>query len=130
MTSHFEQLGGGPVLRCIIDTFVDRVYDDAMIGFFFRKVDRVRLKQLEYEHAARLLGADIPYTGRTMAKAHQNHPIMGGQFNRRMVILQQVLQDFEVPAPIQTVWMAHTEQLRSAVVRGRPNECAMSDEIC
>ena len=48
----FEDLGGEPVLRQIIDRFVDRVFDDIMIGFLFRHARRERVKQKEYEFAA------------------------------------------------------------------------------
>ena len=33
--SLFDSLGGESRLRAIIDTFVDRVFEDRMIGFFF-----------------------------------------------------------------------------------------------
>src|ERR1043165_3929965 len=35
--SLFEKLGGEARLRAIIDVFIDRVFEDRMIGFFFRK---------------------------------------------------------------------------------------------
>ena len=49
--SDFERLGGEPVLRRVIDTFVDRCFDDMMIGFHFRAADRERVKRFEYQHA-------------------------------------------------------------------------------
>ena len=36
----FEQLGGEVKLRAVIDTFIDRVFADRMIGFFFRNADQ------------------------------------------------------------------------------------------
>ena len=71
----FDDLGGEPVLRRIIDRFVDRVFDDVMIGFFFRNARKERIKQKEYEHAAQHLGAPIAYTGRPLDEAHRAHPI-------------------------------------------------------
>jgi FeS assembly SUF system protein len=41
----FERLGGEIKLREIIDCFIDRVFADRMIGFFFRNADRARLKK-------------------------------------------------------------------------------------
>src|SRR3954464_7672133 len=73
----FEDLGGEAALRPIIDRFVDRVFDDVMIGFFFRNARRERVKAMEYEFAAKHLGADIEYTGRPLDAAHRAHPIMG-----------------------------------------------------
>ena len=121
--SLFEELGGEPVLRRIIDRFIDRVCSDIMIGFFFRKVDRERLKAKEYEFAARHLGADVPYTGRSIAEAHASHPIMGGQFMRRLQILKDTLEEFDVPEPVKVHWVEHTEKLRSAVTRDSGGRC-------
>ena len=74
----YEQLGGESKLRAIIDTFVDRVCEDTMIGFFFSQVNRDHLKAMEFQFAARFLGADIAYEGRPLRQAHRKHPIMGG----------------------------------------------------
>lgn len=119
----FDELGGEPVLRKIVDRFVDRVFDDVMIGFFFRNADRERIKQKEYEFAARHLGADIEYTGRPIAEAHAAHPIMGGQFMRRLKILEETLREHGVPDAVREHWLAHTEKLRSAVTRDSGGRC-------
>ena len=93
----FDELGGEARLRAIIERFVDKNVDDPMIGFFFQGVSRERLKQKEYEFAAQHLGAPIAYRGRPIAEAHGRHPIMGGQFMRRLQILKETLIDFDVP---------------------------------
>src|SRR5438128_387498 len=74
----FEQLGGEPKLRVIINTFIDRVFDDRMIGFFFRNADKQRIKNMEYQLAAHFLGAQVEYQGRPLDQVHAKHPIMGG----------------------------------------------------
>lgn len=121
--SMFEQLGGEPQLRAIIDEFVDRIFGDVMIGFFFRKADPSRIKAKEYEFAAAHLGANIAYTGRNLVDAHAAHPIMGGQFMRRKRILEETLERFGVPDHIREHWMAHTESLRSQVTRDAAGDC-------
>jgi truncated hemoglobin YjbI len=119
----FDELGGEPELRKIVDRFVDRVFDDVMIGFFFRNADRARIKQKEYEFAARHLGADVEYTGRPIAEAHAAHPIMGGQFMRRLKILEETLLEHGVPDAVREHWLAHTEKLRAAVTRDSGGRC-------
>lgn len=121
--SMFDDLGGEPALRRIIDRFVDRVFDDVMIGFFFRNARRERIKQKEYEFAAQHLGADIAYSGRTLEEAHRAHPIMGGQFARRLIILKQTLEDAGVPEHVKEHWLAHTEAQRSRVTADAGGEC-------
>jgi hemoglobin len=119
----FDELGGEPVLRRIIDRFVDRIFDDVMIGFFFRNASRDRIKAKEYEFAALHLGADVVYTGRPIRDAHASHPIMGGQFNRRLQILRETLEEMGAPAGVREHWLAHTEALRSQVTRNSGNDC-------
>lgn len=122
-TTLFEQLGGEPVLRSIVGRFVDRMFADPMIGFFFRKASRERVKDKEYELAAQHLGAEQEYTGRPIQQVHAVHPIMGGQFARRLEILRQTLVEAGAPEPVIRHWIAHTESLRSLVTRDPSGEC-------
>jgi hemoglobin len=119
----FDDLGGEPALRQIIDRFVDRVFDDVMIGFFFQNARRERIKQKEYEFAAKHLGADIEYTGRPIDETHRAHPIMGGQFARRLMILKETLDAAGAPEHVKAHWLAHTESLRSLVTADTGREC-------
>ncbi|MDE0213043.1 MAG: hypothetical protein OXN22_03065, partial [Deltaproteobacteria bacterium] len=96
---------------------------DLMIGFFFRTADRDRVKKLEYQFTARALGADIEYEGRPLEQAHAPHPIMGGQFARRLQILRETLDEFHVSPAVQTAWLDHTESLRSLITRDRGSDC-------
>jgi hemoglobin len=123
MTSMYERLGGEAGLLPIIDDFVDRIYDDMMIGFFFRGVDRARLKQLELQHAAAHLGGPLPYTGRPLRAAHAKHRIMGGQFMRRKELLRQTLNAHDVPPDICDAWLAHVESLRDQVTTDPDGQC-------
>ena len=123
MPTLFEDLGGEPVLRQIIDRFVDRVFDDVMIGFFFRSARRERIKQKEYEFAARHLGAGTEYTGRPLDEAHRAHPIMGGQFARRLTILKETLEAAGVPEHVKQHWLSHTEALRPLITADAGQEC-------
>ena len=119
----YEMLGGESKLRAIIDTFVDRVCDDVMIGFFFSQIDRGHLKKMEFQFAAGFLGADIVYEGRPLGEAHRKHPIMGGQFARRKKILQEVLEEMNVPESISDAWLVHTEKLRGQITGDAGSDC-------
>lgn len=123
MTTYFEQIGGQFGLLAIIEDFVEGVCADTMIGFFFSKIDRARLKRMEYEHAAEFLGADIAYTGRALHDAHRRHPILGGHFARRRQILKQTLERHGVPGPILEAWLAHQDALREQITRDEITQC-------
>lgn len=122
--SDFETIGGHEALQKIMDDFVGRVFDDVMIGFFFRNASRERVAKMEALFAAKLLGAkDVHYTGKSIRDAHAKHPIMGGQFMRRQVILRQTLNDHGVSDEIIERWLAHNESLRSQVTGDRAGHC-------
>lgn len=119
----FERLGGEAKLREIIDCFIDRVFADRMIGFFFRNADRARLKEMEYQLSAEFLGADVKYSGKPLGKAHVNHPIMGGHFARRRQIFQETLEHFQVAEEIKLALLNHTDELRPLITPESGSDC-------
>jgi hemoglobin len=119
----FQRLGGEAKLREIINAFIDRVFADRMIGFFFRNADRGRIKELEYQLAAEFLGAEIKYSGRPLGKVHAKHPIMGGQFARRRQIFKETLEFFEVHEEIKTALLQHTDALRPLITPESESGC-------
>ena len=121
--SHFDEIGGEPALRLIIDDFVERVFSDTMIGFLFARANKERVKRFEYEHAAQFLGAGVAYGGRDLAEAHKRHPIMGGHFGRRRQILKLTLERHGVPAHVREAWLAHQDELREQVTGDLVTQC-------
>src|SRR5437016_3565413 len=118
----FEQLGGEREVKIIIATFIDKVFEDRMIGFFFRNSDRQRIKDLEYQLAANFLGDRVEYQGRPLDQVHAKHPIMGGHFARRRQILAETLDFYHVPGPIKAAWLAHTDELRPLITPEQRSE--------
>lgn len=121
--SRFEELGGEPKLRAIVDDFVDRCFDDTMIGFLFARADRDRIKRFEYQHAAEHLGGPVVYEGRPLDQAHRPHKIFGGQFARRRQILIETLNDHRVPKSVLDAWIAHQESLRGLITKDADSNC-------
>ncbi len=123
MQTLFEEIGGEAKLREIISAFIDRVFDDRMIGFFFRNADRNKIKELEYQLTAQFLGAPVVYRGRPLDVAHAKHPIMGGQFARRLQILKQTLEEFRAPEAVRDAWVQHNESLRALITPNSGSDC-------
>ena len=121
--SLFEQLGGEAPLRAIVDDFVDRCFDDMMIGFLFMRAERDRLKRFEYEHAANHLGASIEYSGRSLDQAHRPHRIFGGQFDRRRQILLETLRHHDAPDEVIDAWISHQDSLRALITKDPDSNC-------
>jgi len=121
--SLFEEMGGEPKLRAIVDDFVDRCFDDVMIGFLFARANRERIKRFEYQHAAKVLGAPVEYEGRPLDEAHRPHRILGGQFDRRKQILRETLHDHAVPEGAVDRWLGHQDELRHLITEDPDSNC-------
>ncbi len=122
MASLFEQIGAQRLRTLLVD-FYERLTSDVMIGFLFFGKDKARLVDKEWEFAAKLLGGDLPYTGRPIREAHSKSPILGGHFDRRTQILRETLADHDVPETVSQTWLAHTEKLRALVTADSGSEC-------
>ncbi len=114
----YERVGGADGLERIVDAFVDRVFADFIIGFWFAGRDRARIKRHEVEHAARHLGGPTEYTGRPIGAAHRPLGINRGHFRRRLAILRTVLAEHDVPEDVIARWLATDRALESAVTDG------------
>lgn len=121
--SLFDELGGEPVLHGVVKLFVDRMFADPMIGFFFAGKSAARIREKEYELAAEHLGGPVRYSGRPLAEAHAPHRIMGGQFERRVALLAATLADCDVPLRVRERWLAHTRSLRHLITGDASGEC-------
>lgn len=119
----FERLGGEPVLRAIITSFVDAVMSDIMIGFMFQGAHRGRLIELEYQHAAAYFGAAVVYRGRPLSQAHAKRRIAGGQFMRRRQLLRESLEAHQVPQTLAAPWLAYQDSLKHLITRDPSGVC-------
>lgn len=119
----FEQLGGEAKLRAVVDTFIERVFADRMIGFFFRSADKARIKEMEYQLAAGFLGANVEYGGRPLDQVHRKFPIMGGHFARRRQILKECIEAHGISDEIKELWLDHTDALRGLITPESDSEC-------
>jgi len=113
----FTKLGGERKLRQIIDVFIDRVFADRMIGSFFRTANKGRIKEMEYQLTAEFLGGGITYKGKPLDQAHAKRPIMSRDFMRRMQILRETLEAFDVSEEVRDAWLEHAESLRPLITR-------------
>jgi hemoglobin len=122
----FDKIGAER-LRAVIEDFYARIFDDVMIGFLFAGKDRARLIDKEYELTARLLGAEVAYTGKPMREAHARSPILGGHFERRLEILRQTIAAHDVDPEVRDAWIEHTLALRAQITPDKGSECKDSE---
>lgn len=118
----FVRVGGEATIRPIVDHFVDRVFADRIVGFFFDGKDRDRVKQHEYEHAAAVLGAGIVYQGRPIRALHKAMPINAGHFRRRLALLKQEIERAGLPDDVAELWLEGQRRMERQITDG--TDCA------
>lgn len=114
----WTRMGGEEAVRGHVGAFVDRVFDDFVIGFLFEGRDRDRIVQHELEHASTHLGGPLTYQGRPVGAVHRPLRINAGQFRRRLAILRHVLTERGVPPDIVARWVAADARLERAITDG------------
>ena len=113
--THYERLGGRVGVAKIVAAFVDRVFADLIIGFFFEGRDKARIVARETELAIQHLGGAAVYRGRPLGQVHQLLKINRGQFRRRLAILKLVLEAHDVPQDIAQAWIARDASLEPII---------------
>lgn len=106
---------GDDALRAVVVDFYDRVFADVMIGYMFVGKDRQRLIDKEVELTAMFLGGGGTYTGKSMRDAHSALQVFGGQFDRRLQILRNVLRDQAVDPEVAAAWIDHQQAMRDQI---------------
>ena len=106
----------------VVGLFVDRMFDDLIIGFLFDGKDRDRIVGHEFELASKHVLGLGSYTGRPIGPLHRAMRINGGQFRRRLAILRTVLREEGVAEPIIDDWINHDRKLEAVLTDG--TDCA------
>jgi len=114
----YERIGGSAGLEPLIEAFIDRVFDDFIIGFLFIGKDRARIVRHEIEHAAGHLGGPTAYTGRPIPQVHRPLRINAGHFRRRLAILRTVLREQGVDEEVVDRWVASNQRLQASITDG------------
>lgn len=114
-----EAVGGEDVLREVLRGFYDKLFEDIIVGFFFLPHDKATLIDHQYHYMCAHLGArgHHVYSGRNMRLAHQHLPILGAHFDRRHVILCEVLDAHKIPEHVREAWLGLDLSLRPFIVR-------------
>ncbi|MGA5757683.1 group I truncated hemoglobin [Nonomuraea bangladeshensis] len=90
--SYYDQVGGAPAVRDVVDVFYVRVLDDAALKPYFAGIDMPRLKRHMVMLLCSVLGGPDPYEGRDLAEAHRGMGITADHYAKVGEILISVLQ--------------------------------------
>lgn len=113
-----EELGGETKLNVMLEDFYKRMADDAMIGFFFTGKDIKEIAHKQGEFLLKASGLRTEYAGKLPREAHSKlPPIRGGQFRRRLIILREILEDYQLTQPRIDDWIAFENSFLEDIVK-------------
>ncbi len=117
MTNSLYERIGYEFIEKAITEFYHRAFADGMIGHFFFKKNQAELTAKQILFASSMLGAkDRKYTGKPLKPAHEDLLIRPVHFNRRQVLMGEVLDDLGLEPILKSAWLDLENQLRSIIV--------------
>jgi hemoglobin len=115
----YDEIGGAPAVRAVLDAFYPRVLADQTLSAFFLGVDIERLKKTQEAFFAMALGGPNTYTGRSLHDAHVRTRQRGADdevFDRFLTVFKGVLVDLRVPHGKIHQWLAVFEGARGQIL--------------
>ena len=114
----YLRVGGQESLRLILRDFYQAMSHDILIGFFFTGKDLNLIAETQMSFLMRAMGAAASCSGLPPAKAHLKlAPILSGHFDRRLRILEQILQAHGVSTEDIRSWIAFENAFREGIVQ-------------
>lgn len=112
-----EHLGEERV-RQIIQRFYEKMSDDLLVGFFFTGRDIKTIAQRQSDFVLRAMGLRQSYSGKPPADAHGDlPPILSGHFDRRLMLLDEVLTEAGLSESFRKVWIGFENAFRDGIVK-------------
>jgi hemoglobin len=113
----WEQAGGEPVVRRVLQRLYDRLFEDRMVGFLFEGKDKAHIVEQQVRFTSGMLGGPFVYEGKALPAAHAALPLLAGHVDRRHHLLGQVLREEKLPDPVIEAWLARDAGLKNALLR-------------
>jgi hemoglobin len=120
--SLYDNVGGAPGVRAVLDAFYSRALADPVLSRFFLGVDIERLKTSEERFYATALGGGGSYAGRSLEDAHtraRQRGMKGPVFDHFLIVFERVLVDRGMEAGTIGEWLAVLEGARARILARR-----------
>lgn len=112
-----DRLGGAESVRDLLDRFYRRLFDDVLVGFFFVGHDRATIVDGQLQFLRWATGDRNELPGRHPSDAHDElPPILSGHFDRRLVVLDEVLREQGVDEADRETWLRIERSMRTRLV--------------
>ena len=111
----YDQIGHAFIAKAVAE-FYKRAFVDVMIGHFFFNSDINHIITEQTSFVSAMLGGPKSYTGKPLKPAHKPFLIRTVHFNRRQVMMREVLVDLNLEPHLANAWLAVEEQFRNVIV--------------
>ncbi len=110
------RIGGPERLREILHRFYEQLFTDPIVGFFFHDQDIHKIVSGQHGFLMRAFLETDRFCGVHPSKAHVNlPPIRRGQFDRRLVVLREVLAAEGLDPQDIEAWVKVEEGMRGLI---------------
>jgi hemoglobin len=115
-TTLYDDFGGEPGLRRVVERMVTNATSDKRIGMTFEESNIPRLKQMLFEQFCELTGGPCKYTGRSMVRTHAPFKITDAHFAALVEDLQSAMEAENIPFHTQNRLLALLAPMRREIV--------------
>ena len=110
------RIGGPERVREILHRFYTRLFQDPIVGFFFHGQDIHKIVDGQHAFLMRAFQETEEFTGRHPSVAHVDlPPIRRGQFDRRLLVLREVLLQEGLDPKDVEAWIKVEEGMRGLI---------------
>ena len=113
--SLYDQIGHAFITKAVAE-FYKRAFADVMIGHFFFKSDINHITTQQIAFVSAMLGGPSTYQGKPLKHAHKPFLIRPAHFNRRQVLMREVLNDLCLDDELTDAWLATEEHVRHVII--------------
>lgn len=115
-TTLYDQLGGKAGVEKIADRFVRLVIIDPRVKQHFKDTNLDRFYEKQVEHLCQVSDGGCDYTGDDMLSVHKGMNISEREFNVIVEILQQAMNEAQVPLSAQNQLLARLAPMRAEII--------------
>lgn len=111
----YDQIGHAFIAKAVAE-FYKRAFQDVLIGHFFFNSDIHHITEQQIHFVSAMLGGPANYSGKPLKAAHKPFKIRPVHFNRRQVLMREVLVDLGLDPSLRDAWLSVEEQFRPVIV--------------
>lgn len=114
--SLYDEIGGREKLELAMRIAINRIYNDAQIGHFFKGVPKRHLHKELTDQFCNLIGGPCEYTGKTMHESHKDLTITDADFYILVEHVQSAMRDIGITYEQENRILRHIAPLKSDIV--------------